>query len=78
MFNLCSSFSNFLIIFVQFSLVLALVAADSYKAPIPILKDDRSQNSYGEYSFSFETGNGIARSEEGKQADGQENSGKWS
>lgn len=44
----------------------------------PILKDDRTQNAYGEYTFDFETGNGIARNEAGKQADGQESSGGWS
>ena len=52
------------------------MAADSY-TPIPILKDDRTQNAYGEYSFDFETGNGIARGEQGHQEDGQENSGSW-
>ena len=63
----------------QFVCVVAVVAADSaYKAaPIPILKDDRSQNAYGETSFSFETGNGISRSEEGRQNDGNEQSGSW-
>ncbi|XP_037782111.1 endocuticle structural glycoprotein SgAbd-8-like [Penaeus monodon] len=58
--------------------LVAVVVADSYKTPIPILKDDRTQNAYGEYSFDFETGNGIARNEAGKQADGQESSGGWS
>ncbi|XP_071538561.1 pupal cuticle protein 20-like isoform X1 [Panulirus ornatus] len=58
--------------------LVAVVAADSYKTPIPILKDDRTQNAYGEYTFEFETGNGISRNEAGKQADGQESSGGWS
>nr|XP_027209202.1 flexible cuticle protein 12-like [Penaeus vannamei] len=58
--------------------LVAVVVADSYKTPIPILKDDRTQNAYGEYTFDFETGNGIARNEAGKQADGQESSGGWS
>merc|ERR1712002_1382554 len=68
---------NTLLIFVC---IVAVVAADSaYKAdPIPILKDDRTQNAYGETSFSFETGNGISRSEEGRQNDGNEQSGSWS
>ena len=53
------------------------MAADSaYKAPIPILKDDRTQNAYGT-SFSFETGNGISRTEEGRENDGNEQSGSW-
>ncbi|XP_042873890.1 endocuticle structural glycoprotein SgAbd-1-like isoform X3 [Penaeus japonicus] len=58
--------------------LVAVVVADSYKTPIPILKDDRTQNAYGEYTFDFETGNGIARNEAGRQADGQESSGGWS
>ncbi|XP_063584751.1 endocuticle structural glycoprotein SgAbd-8-like [Penaeus indicus] len=58
--------------------LVAVVVADSYKTPIPILKDDRTQNAYGEYTFDFETGNGIVRNEAGKQADGQESSGGWS
>ncbi|XP_069982232.1 flexible cuticle protein 12-like [Penaeus vannamei] len=58
--------------------LVAVVVADSYKTPIPILKDDRTQNAYGEYTFDFETGNGIARNEAGNQADGQESSGGWS
>ncbi|XP_063847982.1 endocuticle structural glycoprotein SgAbd-2-like [Scylla paramamosain] len=58
--------------------VAAAVAAPTYDTPIPILKDDRTQNAAGEYSFNFETGNGIVRSESGYQADGQENSGAFS
>ncbi|XP_063584752.1 flexible cuticle protein 12-like [Penaeus indicus] len=58
--------------------LVAVVVADSYKTPIPILKNDRIQNAYGEYTFDFETGNGIVRNEAGKQADGQESSGGWS
>ncbi|KAK8397439.1 hypothetical protein O3P69_004883 [Scylla paramamosain] len=58
--------------------VAAAVAAPTYNTPIPILKDDRTQNAAGEYSFNFETGNGIVRSESGYQADGQENSGAFS
>lgn len=57
-------------------MVAVAAAAPSY-TPIPILKDDRSQNSAGEYSFAFETGNGIVRSESGQQADGQESSGAF-
>lgn len=56
---------------------MAVVVAD-YNTPIPILKDDRTQNAYGEYTFDFETGNGISRNEAGQQADGQETSGGWS
>ncbi|KAK4289215.1 hypothetical protein Pmani_037803 [Petrolisthes manimaculis] len=63
--------------FIVLAVAVAVVAADTYK-PIPILKDDRTQNAYGEYSFDFETGNGIARNEQGYQQDGQENSGAWS
>lgn len=55
---------------------MAVVVAD-YNTPIPILKDDRTQNAYGEYTFDFETGNGISRNEAGQQADGQETSGGW-
>lgn len=57
-------------------MAVAVVAADTYQV-IPILKDDRTQNAYGEYSFDFETGNGISRNEQGYQQDGQENSGAW-
>lgn len=63
------------------------VAADAgYPAPpleyapaphIPILKDDRTQNSYGEYTFDFQSGNGIARQEAGSQNDGQVSQGGW-
>ncbi|XP_068215627.1 endocuticle structural glycoprotein ABD-4-like [Palaemon carinicauda] len=55
-----------------------VVVADTYKTPIPILKDDRTQNAYGEYTFEFETGNGIKRNEAGRQNDGQESQGGWS
>ncbi|XP_068215625.1 pupal cuticle protein Edg-78E-like [Palaemon carinicauda] len=58
--------------------LVALVAADVYNAHIPILKDDRTQNSYGEYAFDFETGNGIKRQEAGRQGYGQETNGGWS
>ena len=58
-------------------MVTVVAAAPSYNTPVPILKDDRSQNAAGEYSFEFETGNGIVRSEAGRQADGQENSGAF-
>ncbi|XP_063615740.1 pupal cuticle protein-like [Penaeus indicus] len=70
--NLCVSDEHTL------ACLVAVVVADSYKTPIPILKDDRTQNAYGEYTFDFETGNGIVRNEAGKQADGQESSGGWS
>merc|ERR1712183_445842 len=58
--------------------LVAVVVADSYKTPIPILKDDRTQDAYGGYTFDFETGNGISRNEAGQQNDGQETSGAWS
>ncbi|XP_064097603.1 endocuticle structural glycoprotein SgAbd-8-like [Macrobrachium nipponense] len=58
--------------------LVAVVVADSYKTHIPILKDDRTQNSYGEYTFEYETGNGIKRQEAGRQNYGQESSGSWS
>ncbi|XP_066939786.1 cuticle protein AMP1B-like [Macrobrachium rosenbergii] len=50
---------------------------DPYKKHIPILKDDRSQTPSGEYSFAFETGNGISREEAGTQVDGQVANGRW-
>ncbi|XP_076033151.1 endocuticle structural glycoprotein SgAbd-4-like [Oratosquilla oratoria] len=56
--------------------LIAVVVGDSY-TPIPILKDDRTLNSDGTYSFNFETGNGISRNEEGKQYDGQNTAGGW-
>lgn len=73
------TFSNsetIVIIAFQFACLVAVVVAD-YNTPIPILKDDRTQNAYGEYTFDFETGNGISRNEAGQQADGQETSGGW-
>ncbi|XP_068216049.1 pupal cuticle protein 20-like isoform X1 [Palaemon carinicauda] len=60
-----------------FTCLVAVVLAD-YNAPIPILKDDRTQNAYGEYTFDIETGNGIKRTEAGRQNDGQESEGAWS
>ncbi|XP_037803517.1 larval cuticle protein LCP-17-like [Penaeus monodon] len=48
-----------------------------YPHHIPILKDDRTQNTYGEYSFDFEAGNGIARQESGSQSYGQVAQGGW-
>ncbi|XP_068215629.1 pupal cuticle protein Edg-78E-like [Palaemon carinicauda] len=61
-----------------FACLVGVVVADTYKTPIPILKDDRTQNAYGEYTFEFETGNGIKRNEAGRQNDGQESQGGWS
>ncbi|XP_042883367.1 cuticle protein AMP1A-like [Penaeus japonicus] len=56
----------------------SLAAADDpYGAPIPILKDDRTQDAYGGYSFDFESGNGIVRQESGKESDGQAKEGGW-
>ncbi|XP_037797510.1 endocuticle structural glycoprotein SgAbd-2-like [Penaeus monodon] len=72
-------------IFLVSALMAGRVAADTgYPAPppeyaphIPILKDDRTQNSYGEYTFDFQSGNGIARQEAGSQNDGQVSQGGW-
>ncbi|XP_037803468.1 endocuticle structural glycoprotein SgAbd-8-like [Penaeus monodon] len=59
-------------------LVLSSEAAENpYSAPIPILKDDRTQDAYGGYSFDFESGNGIVRQESGKESDGQAKEGGW-
>ena len=58
-------------------LVVVAAAAASYDTPIPILKDDRALNPDGSYSFDFKTGNGIERSESGRQVDGQESSGAF-
>jgi len=58
--------------------VLVSEAAESpYSAPIPILKDDRTQDAYGGYSFDFESGNGIVRQESGKESGGQAKQGGW-
>ncbi|ROT60914.1 cuticular protein RR-1 motif 32 precursor [Penaeus vannamei] len=58
--------------------VLVSEAAESpYSAPSPILKDDRTQDAYGGYSFDFESGNGIVRQESGKESDGQAKQGGW-
>lgn len=61
--------------------IVAVVAGDSVYAPmpiIPILKDDRTSNAYGQYTFEYETGNGISRQESGSQNDGQTLNGGWS
>ncbi|XP_064092929.1 endocuticle structural glycoprotein SgAbd-8-like [Macrobrachium nipponense] len=67
----------FLGLFIMNSHVVGAVK-DPYKKIIPILKDDRSQTPFGEYSFAFETGNGISREEVGSQAGGQVANGRWS
>ncbi|XP_027224480.1 endocuticle structural glycoprotein SgAbd-8 [Penaeus vannamei] len=59
------------------SVCLFAAADESYGAPIPILKDDRTQDAYGGYSFDFESGNGIVRQESGKESDGQAKEGGW-
>ncbi|XP_063600674.1 cuticle protein CP14.6-like [Penaeus indicus] len=59
------------------SVCLLAAADDPYGAPIPILKDDRTQDAYGGYSFDFESGNGIVRQESGKESDGQAKEGGW-
>ncbi|KAK7069977.1 hypothetical protein SK128_023394, partial [Halocaridina rubra] len=58
---------------------LAFPSYSPYKAPIiPILKDDRTQDAYGGYSFAYSTGNGIYRNENGRQNYGQNTDGGWS
>nr|XP_053626958.1 endocuticle structural glycoprotein SgAbd-5-like [Cherax quadricarinatus] len=42
-----------------------------------ILKDERTQNGYGEYNFQYETSDGITRQEYGSQNDGQITKGGW-
>merc|ERR1711973_754919 len=58
--------------FVLLALVFGVAAAlpQSYSGErdvIPILRDDRHSDDSGAYSFDFETGNGIVRSESGDQ-----------
>ncbi|XP_042883365.1 larval cuticle protein LCP-17-like [Penaeus japonicus] len=70
--------SRVCLVLVLVSSVCLLAAADDpYGAPIPILKDDRTQDAYGGYSFDFESGNGIVRQESGKESDGQAKEGGW-
>ncbi|XP_069170784.1 larval cuticle protein LCP-17-like [Procambarus clarkii] len=62
--------------------VLAVVAATSTtgyvpKPVVPILKDDRKQNAYGESAFQYESGDGTSRKEAGTQNDGQVSQGGW-
>ncbi|KAK7081327.1 hypothetical protein SK128_028660, partial [Halocaridina rubra] len=62
------------------ALIVAVVSGDLGYAPkphIPILKDDRTSNAYGEYTFEYKTGNDISRNEAGSQMDGQVASGGW-
>ncbi|KAK3875253.1 hypothetical protein Pcinc_019852 [Petrolisthes cinctipes] len=42
-----------------------------------IVQDDRTQNAYGEYSFTYETSDGTYRQESGAQNDGQTSKGGW-
>ncbi|XP_071520568.1 endocuticle structural glycoprotein SgAbd-8-like [Panulirus ornatus] len=58
----------------------AVVAASNGYGPkpvVPILKDDRTQNSDGEYSFQYQTGDGVTREESGSQEYGQVSQGGW-
>nr|XP_027228501.1 cuticle protein AMP1A-like [Penaeus vannamei] len=55
-----------------------LTGTPSGESRDPILKDDRSQDAYGGYSFSYGTGNGIYRDEVGRQNYGQVTQGGWS
>ncbi|KAG0724516.1 Cuticle protein AM1274 [Chionoecetes opilio] len=58
---------------VKVCVVVATAAAGiSYDKPIPILRNHRTQNAAGEYSFEFETGNGIVHIESGRQYNGQD------
>jgi len=64
---------------IAFSCLVAAAYASQYPVEvIPILKDDRTQDAYGGYTFDFETGNGISRQEEGSQNDGQNSAGSVS
>ncbi|XP_047488353.1 cuticle protein AMP1B-like [Penaeus chinensis] len=63
-------------------LVLATVvtmatAQGGYGQIIPIVRDDRTQNPYGESRFEFEAGNGIVRYETGSEKDGHVQEGGW-
>ncbi|XP_069974780.1 endocuticle structural glycoprotein SgAbd-8-like [Penaeus vannamei] len=51
------------------SVLVSEAAENPYSAPIPILKDDRTQDAYGGYSFDFEFGNGIVWQESGKESE---------
>ncbi|XP_042222009.1 endocuticle structural glycoprotein ABD-5-like [Homarus americanus] len=42
-----------------------------------ILKDERTQDGYGTYSFQYETSDGVTRHEYGSQDDGQVTNGGW-
>nr|XP_045608539.1 endocuticle structural glycoprotein SgAbd-5-like [Procambarus clarkii] len=42
-----------------------------------IVKDDRTQDGYGEYSFQYASSDGTAREEYGTQHDGQTSKGGW-
>ncbi|XP_071520567.1 endocuticle structural glycoprotein SgAbd-5-like [Panulirus ornatus] len=42
-----------------------------------IVRDERTQNDHGEYSFQYETSDGVARHESGSQRDGQVAQGGW-
>ena len=44
---------------------------------IPIVKDDHTQNAYGENTFEFEAANGIVRYESGKENNGHVQEGGW-
>ncbi|CAL4110805.1 unnamed protein product [Meganyctiphanes norvegica] len=64
---------------IAFSCLLAVAYASQYPVEvIPILKDERTQDAYGGYTFDFETGNGISRQEQGSENDGQNSAGSVS
>ena len=62
------------------AVVAGVALADTgYPAPSPIyiVADDRTQNSYGEYSFAYKGSDGTARDESGSQNYGQNSEGGW-
>ncbi|XP_071520566.1 endocuticle structural glycoprotein SgAbd-2-like [Panulirus ornatus] len=69
---------NTLVCLVILAGVVAVTEAeDAYAKQVPILKDDRTQNSYGEYSLRYQTGDSVTREESGSQKDGQVSQGGW-
>nr|XP_027224476.1 uncharacterized protein LOC113816623 [Penaeus vannamei] len=52
------------------TVITMATAQGGYGQIIPIVRDDRTQNPYGENRFEFEAGNGIVRYETGSENDG--------
>ncbi|XP_027224477.2 cuticle protein AMP1A-like [Penaeus vannamei] len=75
--------------FVVLAGVVAMAAAQGYSGGgggggsgggrqfISIVKDDRTQNAYGENTFEFVAANGIVRYESGKENNGHVQEGGW-